>query len=294
MLGSDKMKIITKPCSFEEIKNTIDIVDAYIIGIKDMSVNENMYVTLEELRKISLYLEDNNKELFVSVNKNIHNKDIDVLKDIMVYLNNLNVKGVLYYDVAVLSLSKKLNINYDLVWACEHYTTNYDTINYWNSFGVNYVLISGEITLTEINEISNNTKAKLIVPMFGYLPMYVSKRHGVKNYLDYFNLKDNSLVNYIGKEGNFYPIIDNNVGTMVYSCNILNGIKEVNLLSNVDYILLNGFDIDMKDFIRVINMYRSVNSSNEKEYDNEICKMFSNVDTGFLHRETISKVKKNG
>lgn len=288
------MKIITKPNTISEIKKTINLVDAFIIGVKDMSINENMYVTLEELKEIASLLKTNNKELFISINKNMHNKDIPIIKDIMTKLNNYNIKGLLYYDVSILSISKKIDINYDLVWACEHYSTNYDTINYWNNFGAKYALLSGEITLEEINCIAENTKSTLIAPMFGYLPMYVSKRHGVKNYLEYFNLKDNSKVNYLSKEGNFYPIIDNNVGTSVYSGNILNGILDIKNLKNIEYILLNGFGIQEDTFIKIINMYKNVNKDNETQYDKEIKQMIPNVDTGFLHKETISKVKKNG
>lgn len=288
------MKIITKPNTISEIKKTINLVDAFIIGIKDMSINENMYVSLEELKEIATLLKTNNKELFISINKNMHNKDIPIIKDIMLKLNNYNIKGLLYYDVSILSISQKIDINYDLVWACEHYSTNYDTINYWNNFGAKYALLSGEITLEEINCIAENTKSTLILPIFGYLPMYVSKRHGVKNYLEYFNLKDNSKVNYLGKEGIFYPIIDNNVGTSVYSGNILNGILDIKNLKNIEYILLNGFGIQEDTFIKIINMYKNVNKDNETQYDKEIKQMIPNVDTGFLHKETISKVKKNG
>ena len=55
--------------------------------------------------------------------------------------------------------------------------------------------------------------------------MFVSKRHLIKNYLEYFHLSDNSKINYIEKEDKIYPIIDDNISTSVYSNNILNGIK---------------------------------------------------------------------
>lgn len=287
------MKIITKPSSMEEIKKTINLVDAYIIGIKNMSVNENMYIGLNELDEISDYLKGNNKELFISINKNMHNSDLPILENLLIKLNDYNIKGLLYYDVSILNISKRININYELVYSCEHYSTNYYTINYWFNFGVSFALISGEITIDEILEIKENTKSKLIVPLFGYLPMYVSKRHNIKNYLDYFNLNDNSKVNYIENDNNYYPIIDNEVGTYVYSSNILNGIKEVLKLKDIDYILLNGFDIDIELFIEVLEMFKEVNNSNVLEYDKKINSMFPNVDNGFLYKETISKVKKN-
>ena len=78
-------------------------------------------------------------------------------------------------------------------------------------------MLSSEITLDEVKEIEKEAKAKLMLPVFGYLPMFVSRRHLVKNYLETFNLEDNSKINYIEKEGKIYPIIDNEEGTIAYS-----------------------------------------------------------------------------
>ena len=222
----------------------------------------------------------------------MHNNDLDSIKNILIELNKYNIKGVLYYDVAVLNIYRKLNLNYDLVLATEHATTNYNTINYWNSFGVNYAYLSSDITEEEMVTISKNCKAKLMTTLFGYLPMFVSKRHIVKNYLEYFNLQDNSTVNYIEKEGKTYPIIDNDIGTSVYSSNILNGIKSV-LNIDLEYIVLNGFDIELEKFIDVINMFKNVDKYNVIEYYDKINSMFSNIDEGFLNTKTIYRVKKN-
>ena len=161
------MKILTYPKNIEEIEKTKDLVDGFIIGIKDMSVNANMYI--EDLN----LLESIDKDIFISINKNMHNSDLEKVRDILIKLNDYNIKGVIYYDVAILNIYKSLNLKYDLVWAQEHLTTNYNTINYWNSFGVNYTYLSSDITEEEIIEISKNTNSKLIVNLFGYLPMFV-------------------------------------------------------------------------------------------------------------------------
>lgn len=281
------MKILTHPKNIEEIKKTKHLVDGFIIGIKDMSINTNMYIE-------SLNLLNNiDKDIFISLNKNMHNNDLEKIKNILIELNNYNIKGVIYYDVAILNIYKSLDLNYDLVWAQEHLTTNYNTINYWNSFGVSYTYLSSDITEEEIIEIRKNTNSKLIVNLFGYLPMFASKRHIVKNYIENFKLVDNSDINYMTKENKTYPIIDNNIGTSVYSANILNGIR-TSLNINVDYIVLNSFDIELDKFISVIEMFKSVNKENVLEYEEEINKLFSNVDNGFLNTKTIYKVKKDG
>lgn len=279
-------KILTIPSSLDEINKTKDLVDGFIIGIKDMSINVNYYIDdLDTLRDID-------KDIFIALNKNMHNSDLDEVKKILLELNNYNIKGVMYYDIGVLNIYNNLDLNYDLVWAQEHLTTNYNTVNYWYDNGAKYAYISSDITEEEIIDIIKHSKSKLIVNLFGYLPMFVSKRHIVKNYLEYFNLKDESKINYIEKEEKIYPIIDNKVGTSVYSNNILNGINSM-LNIDLEYVVLNSFNIDIKDFINVINMFKSVNKDNVEEYNNKINNMFSNVDNGFLNTKTIYRVKKN-
>lgn len=282
-------KILTIPSSLKEIEKTKELVDGYIIGIKDMCVNTNFCIDLSELEIIKKIKD---KDIFVSLNKNMHNKDLKMVKEILIQLNNYNIKGVLYYDIGLLNIYDSLDLNYDLVWSQEHLATNYNTINYWNSFGSSYAYISSDITQEEIIKITEKSKSKLMVNLFGYLPMFVSKRHIVKNYLEYFNLKDNSCINYMYKEDKKYPIIDNNIGTQVYSNNILNGIKN-SLNINVDYIVLNSFNIELSKFINVVKMFKTVNEDNIDEYNNKINNMFSNVDYGFLNTKTIYKVKKN-
>lgn len=280
-------KIIAIPSNIEEIDRLTDIVDGFIIGISDMCVNVNLTIS-----DLSILKSIKNKDIFVALNKNMHNSDLNRIKNILQELNNYSIKGVLYCDVAVLSLYNSLNLNYDLVWSAEHATTNYSTINYWNKFNVNYVYLSSDITEEEVNEISKNVNVKTLVNMFGYLPMFVSKRHIVKNYLEYFNLSDSSSINYIEKEGNFYPIIDNNIGTSCYYCNILNGIKSyINM--DVDYIVLNSFLIETSKFIEVVKLFKTVNKDNVLEYYKKINNMFKNVDTGFLNKKTIYRVKKD-
>ena len=198
----------------------------------------------------------------------------------------------MYYDIGILNIYNSLDLNYDLVWSQEHLSTNYNTVNYWYSKGSKYAYLSSDITEDEIIEISKKSKAKLIVNLFGYLPMFVSKRHIVRNYLNQFDLSDNSGVNYMEKEGNTYPIVDNNVGTYCYSAYILNGIKYA-LNLNVEYILLNSFNIDTLKMIEVIKMFRSVNTANAIEYESKINSMFPNTNYGFLDTKTIYRVKKN-
>ena len=265
--------------------------DGYIIGVKNLSVNMPVYFELDELLEFIKKIKNNNQEVFISLNKNMHNGDLESLEVLLQALNELNIDGVLYYDIGVVNIWKRLKLDYELVWAQEHLTTNYLTCNYWYDRGVKYAYLASEITSDEILEIKENTSMKLMVPIFGHLPMFVSKRHAVKNYLDYFNLKDNSSINYITKEAKVYPIVDDANGTTVYSSSILNGIGERLKLINIDYLVLNSFNIG-DDFKKTVKMFKNVDENNIDDYTNELDQLF-NSDRGFLYSRTIYKVKNN-
>ena len=221
----------------------------------------------------------------------MHSNDLKLLEETLIELSKLNIKGIFFYDIGVLNIVKRLNLNIPLVWAQEHMTTNYETINFWYNEKVEYTQISEEIKEEEIINIKHNTKSKLIVPILGYFPMFVSRRHLKQNYLKQFSLKDESKINYIEKEGKIYPIVDEKV-TTVYTSSYLNGIKEyLNFKKeNIEYVLINGFLLKEED--RIINMFKTVTKENVEEYNKEISNILdNNIDTFFLHKDTIYKVK---
>ena len=258
--------------NIDEAKNIQNYIDAYLVPLKDLSINYIHTFILEEIIEIKKL----NKEIFVIINKNIHNNELNNLEKTLKEIEKLNINGIIFYDIALVNLKQKLNLKTPLVWNQEHLTTNYGTVNYWYNKGIEYAYLSSELTKREIDEIKNNTKAKLFVNIFGYIPMFTSRRHLVKNYLETFNL-DSKQNNTIKKEGKTYPINDTNLGTTVYSDYILNA---VNLdFSNIDYLVFNSNLIDNKDFEEVLKDFK-------ENKENKFLK-----ETGFLYKETIYKVK---
>lgn len=270
-------KLLVIPSDLEWVKKNNDY-DGVILGIKDLSINLPFYVDIKEIEEIIDYINKSGKEIFISLNKNMHNNDIEFLKDTLLKLDKLNIKGILYYDACIVSLKNKLNLKTDLVWSQEHMTTNYYTANYWYDKKANYIYLSSEITLDEIKTIKENTKMKIMVNGFGYVPMFTSKRNLVKNYIKTFNVNDESDINYIYKEDKMYPIKDTYLGTTVYTDKPINVIKPLKDLE-VDYIVINSFNIEK--FNEILTLLK-----NNKDINLETSEYF-------LHKETVYKVKKN-
>ena len=285
LYGGDKMMLIM-PDNKNQIMDNIDLYDGLILSLDKYSVNSRYTLSLDEIKDIITKLD--NKDIFISINKNIENNELDDLEKILLELNSLNIKGVLYSDVALLTYKELLN--YDLVWANDHLVTNYETINYWNSFGVKYAYLSSGLNINEINSITKESKCRLFVNLFGYQSMFVSKRHIVKNYLDNFNINSNSDVYFMKKEGKTYPIIDKNY-TYAYSNNIYNGIKEYFNIK-CEYYVVNGFLIDNTNFTKILSIIGNLSLENVEDSALQINDIFKNIDTGFLYQNVVSKVKK--
>ena len=276
----------------KNIPDYLDYTNSFIIGLKDFSINYLEY-SLEEIKElIKSYPKI---ELFVSLNKNIFNDDLIDLEKKLIELDKLDIKGVFFYDLSILSLWKKNNLSLPLVWSGEHLTTNYNTCNYYYDKGCQYAYLSSDITLLEMQEIKEKSKIKLIAFVFGYPEVSFSKRKLLTNYFlhnnevkekDWYSISSDNQNNYFIKEG---PL-----GTRILYGNIMNGIKPFNELRNtLDYALLNEELMEHDLFIKCLAVYKDLldNKIDEENANNKISELTKSNDTVFYYKKTIYKVK---
>ena len=281
-------KIVVIPNTNASMENILKKGCYILLGIEGYSVN-TLNVSIEQIK----ILVHENNNIFLSLNKNISNDELPKIEKLLIELESLSIKGIFYYDVALVNICKRLNLQLNLIWSAEHLTTNYFTINYWYEHGIKSCFLSNEITMKEIKEISQNTKSTLFVQLFGYIPMYVSKRHAINNYLEHFHLDRDSSEYFLFKENHKYSIVDNSEGTMIYSSFILNGLREyLELKDMIDYTIINGYMLNDNELMKVIDYFLVSNSTNIDDLENGINELFSDLSKGFLYEETIYRVKK--
>ena len=265
-----------------EIDKTMPYLDGYIFGLKDYSVNFLNTYNLDELKDIIIKLKENNKEIYISINKNLHNKEIDNLRKKLIEIDSLNINGIMYADNGFITLKKELNLKTNLIWNQEHLTTSYSSINTYKEFGINSVVISNDITFHEIKEIIDNTNSKLYYMIFGYLPMFISERNQIKNYEKYFKLEGSTEYNYFVNDNIKYPIIDNSIGTFAFSNLPVFAYQEsLEIKDKIDYVILSDLFIESGTYIKVLDKVK-----NEKNIDLNI-----ETSSNFLYKDTIYKVK---
>lgn len=262
---------------------------AHLFGIKGLSISDNQ-ISIED------FLNQDNKEVFIALDKNMFNSDLKFLEEVLIKLSKEKIKGVFFYDISVLSIVKRLNLDINLIWAGDFLTTNYKTIDFYKKDGVKGISISNLLTIDEICEIIEKVQVKTFVNIFGYQLVAVSKRNLISNYFEYINEEKNNDIYTMIERGKEYKTKEDEYGTKIYSNYILNGIKYLKKLkdSGVDYIILNDFEIDKKIFSKVLSIYKkALDFKDDLDIlDKEINSLIE-TETGFFDKKTIYRVKKN-
>lgn len=290
LLKEGNMKLLVG-LNNKNILDYLDYTNSFIIGLKDFSINYQEY-TLEEIKKIRKDFP--NIELFISLNKNIFNDDLEELGKILVELDKLRINGIFFYDLSILSLSLKKHINTPLVFAGEHLTTNYNICNYYLNKGCKYIYLSSEITVDEIKEIKSKSDIKLISFFFGYPEVSFSKRKLLTSYFLHENKEKQSDWYQISSDNQKYFIKESNLGTRILYGNIMNGIKPFYELKDmITYALLNEDLMEHDIFIKGIKLFKELldNKISLSDAELEIQKLTNSDDTCFYYKKTIYKVK---
>lgn len=279
------MKIIYNTKNYKGAKTLL-------FGLKDLSTYENE-ISLEELNKYK------DKEIYLALDKNMFNEDLPKLEESLKEIDKLNIKGILFYDLAVLHISKRLNLKTPLIWNQNFLVTNYKTCNFYEKQNIKGAVISGEITIEEIEQLAKNTKIDLYINAFGYQLMAISKRKLITNYFNHTKEKNQEKAHKMIEKENSYPIIENETCTKIYTKEVLNGIKYLNRLkqAGIKYIILNDILLDEEKFNKVAKIYEEALNKNETdqellEREKQIKNIINNTSTLFLDKKTIYKVKR--
>ncbi len=269
--------------------SSISSIDGIILPLKGFSVESMNYYTLEEIKDIC---KNESCDVFVKLNKNFMNEDLDSLKEILLELEELKIAGIFFYDLAVLEFKRELNLKVPLIWNQTHMVNNYRTCDYYFNHGVKYALLGKEITLDEIIEIINKSKITSMVEVVSKPSVAFSKRKLVTNY--YKDLGQEISKEIIVKEkvtNSNYEFIEDSNGTSIFLDKITNGTSVIKDLykAGCEYIIFREYGIDnFKDLV-IDTMNYIENKCSDNKYISKYKKLGDS--TNFFFKKTIYKVK---
>lgn len=286
------MKTLVKINLKQNIDKYIDKCEGLILGMELFSVGFRETFSIEEIEEIVKKYPE--KDIFISLNKSIFNNELESLNKILIELDNLKVKGILFYDLSILYMKKKNNLKIDLVWNQTHLVTNYNTCNYYYGNGVKYGFLSGEITKDEILEINKNSSMDFLLTIVAHQTMSFTRRKLLTNYYTSIGKKYDGEEKKISEKEREYLIMESNDGTEIKTGEIFNGIEILPELlnNNLSYVVVEEASIDSDIISKLLTIINNVISNTN--VDSNIIDSYSLIgnNTSFLFKKTIFKVKK--
>lgn len=245
-------------------------IKGIIIGVKALSIYP-FELDIEDIIEIA---NSSDKEIIIAMNKMIHNSDLDVVRGVLDKVKDSKIKKIMFYDLGVFNICKNMNIDKELILSQEHLNASKSSNEFYYSKGIGNTFITSDITLEEVLEIKNNTKMNIYYTVYGFLPIFYSRRYLLSNYFKYINKEMKDDTYYIFNGDNRYMVKEYSYGSIIYSP-LVNLINEIEKLKDIDNLVI---DLSYTDDISVIDKF----INNDKIDD---------IYTGFFDKKTIYKLK---
>ncbi len=268
------MKLIVSANSISHLKKLLKKdIDGVIISIDKLAVNDSFYVSLEELDRLDF----NDKEVFVSLNKLMHNDDLILLQKVMAGLKDKKVR-IIFYDMAVYMIAKRLDMVDKLVISQDHLNASVLSNKFYLNRGIKASYITSDITKDELVEIKKKSGMEIFFLGYGYAPIFYSRRYLIRNYLKYIKEKEGKEYKIVSDTDKVYPIEEEAYGTTIYTDEPINLINYLEVLKDIDYLVLKSNKIKDIEFNNMVDKFI------KKEHVDDAY-------IGFFDTKTIYRVK---
>lgn len=180
-----KVELLAPAGDLEKLKIAILYgADAVFIGGKKFSLRAKASnFTLEDIKEGCDFAHKFNKKIHVTVNIYPHEKDLDGLKDYLIALDKCGVDAIIVSSLYIMKVAMSLNLNFEIHVSTQLSSNNSKTIEFFDNFGVNRVVLGRECTIDEIREIKRNSKLDIEVFIHGGLCSSYSGRCTLSNNL---------------------------------------------------------------------------------------------------------------
>ena len=251
-----------KPKVLISISSSKDLnlkADGYILGYQKYTSFAAGYFSFEEIKEIS-----KNKNIYLLLNSLIDEDSLEDFKKEFNRLVKLDINFIVQ-DMGALAFLSSLISKERIIF--EPYTlicSRSDLITYKDIFGVG-VMIANNLKEQEKIELINNESAGILV--FGHYPIYQSYRKLLSLYQDYKNVNYAKETPYFLREdtrNDYYPIIENEHGSFIFSHDIVDLSNHLKQLFNAEYWILEKNFVDEESFLKALDAANLVKEAEDE------------------------------
>ena len=248
---------------------------AVLIGTDFYSARAMSNLSIKDYPKAKQEAKRLGLSLYVLVNRMFVESELEALRSHLMFLKELDVDGIYYGDEGVLYEAMELGIEQKLIYNPDTLLTNSSDVNYYLNEGIQFVSLAKEITLEEIGMIAKHSDpSRVELFIHGRENIMHSKRYLLSSYMEYLgkdldlhNRHDITIIE--AKREEPMPILEDDLGTHVFSAFTLVSFEEINDLIDMGYcrFRIDGIFHDVNWVCEALSCYQDVVNHRVKERD---------------------------
>ncbi len=240
----NKLELLAPAGNMSKLKTAIYFgADAVYVGGKNFSLRAfSNNFTDEEMLEAVNFVHSKGKKLYVTVNIFAKNSDFLKIEKYFIFLQEIGVDGVIITDLGLIGLCKKVAKNLEIHVSTQANTLNKYAVEMYKNLGAKRVVLARELSLNEIKEISEyNPGVCLEAFVHGAMCISYSGRCLLSNYFANRDSNRGACVQACrweysirekNKDGDFYPIYEDEKGTYILNSKDLNMIDYIDDMAN--------------------------------------------------------------
>ncbi len=227
-----KIELLAPAGTFEKAKLALDYgADAVFLGAKSYSLRARASnFSYEQIDEIIKYAHTNNKKVYIVANVLCHNFLIPQLDEYLKTITSFNPDGFIVADPTIIYKLKKDYPQFEIHISTQQSTTNSKAALFWKRNHATRVVLSRELSLKEIEDITINLKDAIELEVF---------IHGAV------------CISYSGRcmMSNNFSLRDANVGGCAQSCRWAYEVQNEEIHNKSKY-----FTMSAKDMVQATNI----------------------------------------
>lgn len=180
----NKPELLAPVGSFEKLMMALEYgADAVYFGGKSFGLrafSDNFDEA--EMKQAVEYTHERGKKAYVTVNIFPHNDDLAALPDYIRFLRDIHVDAVLLADLGIYRIVREVAPDLAIHVSTQANSTNWSTVQMWETLGASRVVLARELSLAEIAEIRRHTSLELETFVHGAMCISYSGRCLLSNY----------------------------------------------------------------------------------------------------------------
>ncbi|MEC4675766.1 MAG: U32 family peptidase [Nitrospirota bacterium] len=254
---------------FEKLKTAIHYgADAVYLGDSRFSLRGKAgNFTNGELKEAVLYAHEKDVKVYVTVNIFPHNRDLAGLEEHIELLKEARPDAVILSDPGLFMMFKNKAPAIDIHISTQANITNIESALFWENLGAARLVLSRELSIDEIKEIRRKTSIGLEVFVHGSMCISYSGRCYISSFLasrsaNMGRCTNSCRWNYTlmeeKRDGEFFPVFENDRGTFIMSSKDLCMIEHLPALAEagIDSLKIEGRMKGINYIAGVVKIYR--------------------------------------